>query len=197
MFGPFEECRMQERVRPSRRATYADLEAVHPHLVAEIIDGCLVTHPRPAPRHANASSVLGGIINGPFHSGRNGPGGWWILDEPELHLEDDVAVPDIAGWRRERMPRLPDTAYFEQAPAWICETISPSTARYDRGAKRDIYARHGVTHLWHLDPTDRLLETFELRDGLWVLLKAYRDDDAVAAPPFAAVPFQLGLLWAE
>ena len=186
---------MQDLAR--RPATYADLEAVPPHLVAEIIHGELVTHPRSRPRHAVVSSDLTSLINGPFHLGRGGPGGWWILDEPELHLGADVLVPDLAGWRRERMPAIPETAYFGVAPDWACEVASPATVRYDRGPKRDIYARRGVKHLWVIDPDARLLESFELRDGLWVLLRTFTDKEEVAAAPFGAVPFGLGLLWAE
>lgn len=180
-----------------RRATYADLEAAPPHLVAELIDGELVTHPRPRPRHVVVGSDLGTLLNAPFGFGRGGPGGWRILDEPELHLGDDVLVPDLAGWRRERMPKLPESAYFSLPPDWICEIVAPSTVRHDRGAKRDIYARHGVTHHWHIDPDARLLESFELRDGLWLLLRTFTDKADVAAAPFAEVPFGLGVLWAE
>lgn len=182
---------------PTRRATYADLLAAPPNLVAEILEGCLVTHPRPAPRHSNAASVLCGILNPTFQLGRGGPGGWWILQEPELHLDDDVAIPELGGWRRERMPRLPDTAWFELAPDWACEVLSPSTRRYDKGEKRDLYARHGVAHLWHVDPPERLLEVFELTGGKWLLWRTFRDDEEMAAPPFTAVPFRLGLLWAD
>lgn len=182
---------------PSPVATYADLEAVPPHLVAEIIRGRLVTHPRPRPRQINVGSVLGVLVSGPFQLGRGGPGGWWILDEPELHLGDDIAVPDLAGWRKERMPSLPDTAWFGLAPDWLCEVISPSTEAYDRGEKRDIYAAHGVQHLWLLDPDQRLLETFALHQGKWLLLATYRDAANIAAPPFEAVPFALDLLWAD
>jgi Uma2 family endonuclease len=181
-----------------RRAIYQDLCAVPPHLVAEILDGRLVTHPRPAPRHAVSTSRMGFVISGPFDLGRGGPGGRWILDEPELHLGNDVLVPDLAGWRRERMPKLPETAYFPLAPDWVCEIVSPSTARHDRGAKRDIYARHGVRHLWHVDPDVRLLEAFELgADGRWVLLRTYQDNDQIDAAPFSEVPFALGQLWAD
>ena len=181
---------------PTRRATYEDLLAAPPNLVAEIIGGRLVTHPRPAPRHIRASSRLGGILMQPFDVGVGGPGGWWLLDEPELHLGPDIAVPDVAGWRAERMPELPETAWFGLPPDWICETISPSTEGFDRGEKREIYAEHGVRHLWFLDPVAKLLETFELTTGKWLLLHTYRDDDTVIAPPFAAVPFSLDLMWA-
>ncbi len=179
----------------TRRATYADLEAAPPNMVAELIDGKLVTMPRPAPRNMNAGSGLGYFLQGPFHRGIGGPGGWWIIDEPEIHLAEDVVVPDLAGWRRERMPELPSIAFFPIAPDWICEVLSPSTARYDRGAKRDIYARHGVSHYWLLDPAQKLLEAFDLAGDKWLLQRTYRDGDTVAMPPFDAAPFALAQLW--
>jgi Uma2 family endonuclease len=178
-----------------RAATYEDLLAVPEHLVAEILFGELVTHPRPAPRHAVASSALGNVLGPPFQFGHGGPGGWLIIDKPELHLGKHVALPDLAAWRRERMPDLPETAWIEVAPAWVCEVLSPSTERYDRGDKRIIYAEAGVRHLWHVDPVLRMLEVFELRDGKWLLLELYRDDAQVAAAPFAEPNFALGLLW--
>ena len=187
---------MQDFVR--RRATYADLEAVSPLLVAELIDGELVTHPRPAAPHSLSYSVLGSLLGPPFQLSRGGPGGWWILDEPELHLADDVLVPDLAGWRREKLPKVPKAPYISLAPDWVCEIVSPSTARHDRGAKRDIYGRHGVRHIWHVDPDARLLEAFELGpDGRWLLLRTFKDNDTIDAAPFGEVPFELGLLWVD
>ena len=180
--------------RSRRRATYRDVLEAPPHMVAEIVGGTLHTHPRPAPRHAHASSALGAKIGDPFDYG-GGPGGWWILDEPELHLGDDVLVPDIAGWRRERMAEFPDTAYFTLAPDWVCEVLSPSTRDLDRHGKRPVYAREGVRHLWFVDPAARDLEAFELRDGAWALIAALRDNDTVSVPPFEAVPFPLDALW--
>jgi Uma2 family endonuclease len=176
-------------------ATYADLEKVPPHLVAEILFGSLVTHPRPSPRHAVASNSLGHELTGPFQKGRSGPGGWIFMTEPELHLGPHVVVPDLAGWRRERMPTMPDKTYIELPPDWVCEVISPSTAGIDRGPKRRIYATYGIGHLWHLDPIAKVLEVFELRDKHWVLHDTYVDGAEVSAPPFAAVPFQLSSLW--
>jgi Uma2 family endonuclease len=178
-------------------AGYEDLFDLPEHVVGEIINGRLVTHPRPAPRHARAYSVLGGELQGPYDQGRNGPGGWWILDEPEVHLMGDILVPDIAGWRRARLPRLPQTAWFELAPDWLCEILSPGTARVDRAEKLPIYARWGVAHVWLVDPDLRTLEAYENQAGRWVLLTTLKDDDAVCLPPFDAVSFGLAGLWAD
>lgn len=177
-------------------ATYEDLLAVPPNRVAEIILGRLHTHPRPAPRHARASSSLGGELVGPFDRGRGGPGGWWILDEPECHLGADVLVPDLAGWLRSRLPTLPDTAWFDMAPDWVCEVLSPGTARIDRAEKMPIYADAGVDHLWLIDPDLRTLEVFERRESNWLLLAVFENDDRVTAPPFAAIVIELDALWA-
>ena len=177
-------------------ATYEDLLGVPENLVAEIIHGQLYTTPRPSPRHAQASSSLGDELVSPYGKGRGGPGGWWILDEPELHLDEDVFVPDLAGWRRERMPQLPDTAWFELPPDWICEVLSPSTERIDRAEKMPRYAHHGVKWLWLVDPDIKTLEAFELHDGQWLLLETLADDAMVRLPPFDAAEFPLSALWA-
>jgi len=141
---------------------------------------------------------LGFAVWGPFDGGVNGPGGWWILDEPELHPAADVIVPDIAGWRRERMPSLPNTAWFAQAPDWVCEILSPSTANTDRAIKMPIYAREGVKHLWLVDPDARTHENYRLQDGgRWLLLATLKDDDPVTQPPFDAITFPLNTLWAD
>ena len=180
----------------ARIATCDDLLALPPHRVGEIVDGTLYSPPRPVPKHARSSSVMGGKLMMPFDEGRGGPGGWWILDEPEYHLEGHVLVPDLAGWRRERMPARPDAAWFEQAPDWVCEILSPATARLDRVRKMPIYAQAGVSHLWLVDPELRTLEAYELRDGRWLLLASHAEDDAVRVPPFDAIELELTLLWA-
>ena len=132
----------------------------------------------------------------PFGRGRGGPGGWRIHFDPELHPGDDILVPELAGWRRERMPELPDTPYFTLAPDWACEVLSPSTRRLDLQEKRPVYAREGVAYLWLVDPADRTLEAFELREGQWVLIACAKDDDPVSVRPFDAITFSLGDLWA-
>ena len=178
------------------RATYQDVLDAPAHRVAEIVDGTLHTHPRPAGPHTLAASSLGADLSTPFQFGRGGgPGGWWILDEPELHLGDDILVPDLAGWRRERMPEVPDTAWFTLAPDWVCEVLSASTRKLDLHGKRPIYAREAVRHLWLVDPTAHTLEAFELRDGQWVPIGAAQDDAPVRIPPFDAITFGLADLW--
>lgn len=180
----------------ARPATYADLLALPEHVNGEIIGGELIVTPRPAPRHAVAASVLGGQLGPPYHSGQGGPGGWWILDEPELHLGDDVLVPDLAGWRRRRMPVIPDTAYFTIPPDWICEVLSPGTARLDRQRKLAIYNRERVAHAWLLDPLERTLEVLRLDGQQWVIVSVHGEDDEVRAEPFEDTTLPLSHLWA-
>jgi Uma2 family endonuclease len=180
-----------------RAATYDDLLALPEHVVGEIIDGELHATPRPAPRHAVAASVLGGELVPPFHGGRGGPGGWWILDEPELHLGGDVLVPDLAGWRQSRMPAMPETAYFTLAPDWICEVVSPATARTDRLKKLRVYAREGVAHVWLVDPTARTLEVLRLENGRWSIVVVHGGSERVRAEPFEAITLPLAALWVD
>lgn len=181
-----------------RRATYGDLIAVPDHLVAEILDGELVTSPRPASPHAFASSGLLAALYGRFHGppgGASGPGGWWLLFEPELHLGPDVLVPDIAGWRLERMPTVPDVAGFTLAPDWACEVISPGTGRIDRTRKMPIYAREGVRHLWLVDPLLRTIEVYRLEAGRWMVASTHGGAAPVHAEPFEAVALDMGRWW--
>lgn len=163
--------------------------------MAEIVDGMLHVNPRPALPHAWAASAINRGIEAPFHDGRGGPGGWWIILEPELHLGDDILVPDLAGWRQQRMPVFPDAPYATLAPDWVCEVLSPSTRKLDLHGKRAAYERETVTHLWLVDPADRTLEAFELRDGEWVPVATAQDDASVRIRPFDAVTFSLGDLW--
>jgi Uma2 family endonuclease len=186
-----------------RRATYADLEAVPANKVAELIRGTLHVMPRPASRHARASSRLGAELDGPFDRGRSGPGGWIILDEPELHFPDpttpgeiDALVPDLAGWRRERMPEVPDVAAFTLAPDWICEVLSKSTEDVDREEKMPIYAREGVRHAWLVDPIAKTLEVYTLdAGGRWGEPVISRNAEVVRAVPFDAIGLDLSALW--
>lgn len=183
--------------QPARRpASYQDVLDAPEHLVAELIAGELHTHPRPAPSHATAASVLGMDIGSPFQRGRGGPGGWWIVDEPELHLHEDVLVPDLAGWRRERMPEQPKTAYYELSPDWVCEVLSPSTARVDRVLKVPVYVRERIAHVWLVNPADQTLEVLRLDGESYRLIATHGGSALVRAEPFAAVELELGALWA-
>jgi Uma2 family endonuclease len=186
------------RTTPTTRATYQDLLKVPEHLVAEIVDGELIASPRPALPHALASTVLGSDLLGRFHrGGGGGPGGWWILAEPELHLGDDIVVPDLAGWRRERMPRIPDAAYTDLAPDWVCEIVSPATARLDRVGKANIYAREKVAYLWLIDPRAQTLEAFRLEGGQLLRVAAHGGAGRVRVPPFDAVELDMQPWWIE
>lgn len=147
--------------------------------------------------HSAAGSVLSEELGPPFKRGRGGPGGWLILYEPELHLADHILVPDLAGWRRERLPRLPRTAYTTVTPDWVCEILSPRTARLDRTEKKPLYAELGVSYLWLIDPDALTLETYHPVDGRWVDMGAFSKDDRVRAVPFDAIELELGLLWAD
>jgi len=180
-----------------RPATYDDLVKLPDIVVAEIIGGELHSTPRPAPRHAVAGSALGGLIGPPFQRGQGGPGGWWILYEPELHLGDDVLVPDFGGWRRSRMPSVPKTAYFPLAPDWLCEVLSPSTAALDRARKLAVYAREGVSFTWLVDPLARTLEVLRLDAGRWTILATHVGDETVRAEPFVEVALPLADLWVD
>ena len=186
------------RVAPfDRRATYEDLKKVPDIMVAEIVDGELHVSPRPALPHANAASALGALLGLPFHFGRGGPGGWIILFEPELHFGRNVLVPDLAGWRRSRLPHVPDAPYLALAPDWVCEVSSPSTAMLDRAKKLQIYARAKVGHAWIIDPSAHLVEVLQREAGRWLIAAAYAGAKVVRADPFAEIPLDLGLLWTD
>jgi Uma2 family endonuclease len=167
-------------------------------MIAEVLDGQLHLQPRPAKHDAAAASALGEELGPPFKRGRGGPGGWLILDEPELHLLSDILVPDLAGWRRARMPAIvADEAYFVLAPDWIAEVVSPSSAKYDRTDKLAIYARERVGWVWLIDPIARTLEVLVLDESGWRLGGAWRDDARVRAQPFDAIELDLAILWAD
>ena len=178
---------------------YAQLEALPENLTGEIIDGRLYAQPRPANPHILTGSNLGGELYNPYQRGRGGPGGWWILDEPEIHFirNIEVLVPDLAGWRRERLPRLPRDQRIDLAPDWVCEILSPSTAKTDRVIKMPVYARYGVPYLWLVDPLAHTLEAFALHDGRWTVIGLFQEQDAVSVEPFTEIALELGVLWME
>jgi Uma2 family endonuclease len=179
-----------------RRATYQDVLDAPAHLNAELIHGDLRLSPRPGGPHTAASSALGALLAPPFQFGNGGPGGWLILDEPELHLGEDIVVPDLAGWRRHRMPVAPAGSYFELAPDWACEVLSRSTAVNDRAEKLPIYAAAGVQHVWLVDALQRTVEILRRHDSKWLIVDVFAGDARVRAEPFEAVELDLSQLWA-
>lgn len=186
-----------------RRATYDDILALPEHVVGEIISGELIVSPRPASPHARASSLVGRDLGDPFDRppGGDAPGGWWLIDEPELHLGNDIVVPDLAGWRRERMPKIPNVTAFELSPDWVCEIVSPSTVRIDRTSKMAIYARAQVPHLWLIDPIARTLESYRLDLDLdhehWIVAATHAGEEKIRVAPFQAVELDLSRWWIE
>jgi Uma2 family endonuclease len=176
-----------------KRATYDDLRRVPEHFVAEMFDGELYASPRPAVPHARAATKLVAKLDDPFDF--DGPGGWIFLAEPELHLGNDVLVPDIAGWRRARLPALHNEPYLALAPDWVCEVLSPATEAIDRGQKLRIYSREGVAHAWLIDPLRRTLEVLVLEAGSLERLEEHDGDSIIRARPFDAVELELSALW--
>jgi Uma2 family endonuclease len=185
--------------KAERRATYEDVLRAPEHKVAEVIEGEMYLTPRPGKPHAFASSTLGGELQGPFGRGRGGPGGWIILDEPELHLgaEPAILVPDLAGWHADRAPMAGAEPFFTVVPDWACEVVSPRTGRLDRIKKLPFYAASGVRHAWLLDPLQRTLEVYRNEAGRWTLLSTHSDQDKIRAEPFDAVELELGVLWSD
>lgn len=179
----------------SKRATYEDLRDLPDYVVGEIVNGELHISPRPALPHARAAGRIAGDLDGPFDRGRNGPGGWIILPEPELHLGPDVVVPDIAGWRRERPPDL-TAAFASLPPDWLCEVLSPGTVRFDRAEKLAVYARAGVHHVWLVDPLAQLLEVLALDSGTWRIIATHTGNAVIPAVPFDAIELELAAFWA-
>jgi Uma2 family endonuclease len=160
-----------------------------------MFDGELYASPRPALPHTRAASLLGAMLTGPFDRGLDGPGGWVILDEPELHFGNDVLVPDIAAWRRSRLPNVPAEAYLTLAPDWICEVLSPATETIDRTKKLRVYARVRVAHAWLLDPLRQSLEVLALESGRWTPHALHEGAARVRVPPFDALELELAALW--
>jgi Uma2 family endonuclease len=176
-------------------ATYEDIEALPVGWVGEIIADELYASPRPAFRHLHVATRLGALLNLPFDIGRGGPGGWCFMDEPELHFQRNIVVPDLAGWRRERMPEPPDVPWVTLAPDWVCEVLSTSTKYMDRARKMPLYRSEGVSHAWLIDPLRYTLEVYRGEQSRWVRVGLYEGGAIVRAEPFEAVPLELPLLW--
>ncbi len=185
-------------LQAKKSATYEDLSRIPENMTGEIIDGELIVTPRPARKHLGASSVLGAELIPPYWLGRgNGPGGWIILLEPEIKFGEDILVPNLAGWRKERFPIEEPHNWISVVPDWACEVLSPGTLRNDRVKKTPIYGLHGVGHLWLINPSDRTLDVYRLESGKWVVAGLYSENDKVRAEPFLEVEIELANLWME
>ena len=193
---------MSHNAEKKQKVTYQDILNLPEHMVGEIVDGELFVTPRPRPQHALAASRLTAKLETSFGGGGEGPGGWWILVEPELHLggepNNQVLVPDLAGWKKATLPKLPEQdAHISVVQDWVCEILSPSNARLDRAKKVPKYASFGVRHLWLINPKEKTLEAFRLQGDKWLLLRTYVESDKVSIEPFEAIEFNLGALWEE
>ncbi|MCL5405323.1 MAG: Uma2 family endonuclease [Deltaproteobacteria bacterium] len=182
-----------------KSATYEDLYKIPDNMIGEIIDGELIATPRPAPKHARATTVLSNII-GPsydrFGEG-GGPGGWIFLYEVEIKLGEHILVPDLAGWKQERFPTEIEHNWIPVAPDWICEFLSPATLRTDKIKKMPVYAQFGVAYAWLIDPRDKTLDIYSLESGRWSLLGSFVENDKVRAEPFLEIEINLADLWLE
>lgn len=182
---------------PTRRPlTLLDPDDLPEDVVGEIIDGELHVHPRPDDPHGRAALELILRLGNSFHHGVGGPGGWVLRVEPRIQFGSQSLVPDLAGWRQERFA-APRKGPLQIAPDWICEILSPSTARHDRVRKLPIYAEHEVRHAWLIDPALRTLEVLRLESGAWMIVSAHEEDEKVRAEPFDAVEVDLAQLWGE
>lgn len=176
------------------RATYEDLCAVPERFIAELIDGDLYASARPPVPYVYTASALAARIGATLDRGREGSGGWFLLNKPEIHLRDDAIVPDIAAWQCDRLPeKIPD--YFDFAPDWVCEVLAPNTEALDRTKKLAVYAREGVSHVWLVNPAIQTLEVLRLESQRWSLIAAHEGGTCVRAEPFAALELELARLW--
>jgi Uma2 family endonuclease len=181
-----------------RPATLQDLEALAPGLKGEILDGELYVQPRPRAKHARVEAAIVGSTHGPYDVGRGGPGGWWILPEPGVELPGSPEFsPDVAGWRRARLPVLPEDEPIRLAPDWVCEVLSPGTRGYDLLKKRPFYARSGVEWLWYVDVEARTVSVSQLRGGVWAEVAVHGEDQCVHLQPFTDVELDLGVWWSS
>lgn len=194
---PHHECTINSMSLLKKESNpYLELEQLPESVIGEVLNGTLITSPRPAPRHIRSASVLGSTLFEPFDRGKGGPGGWWILIEPEIRLNNDVLVPDLAGWRREKVPVIPtEKAYFDIAPNWVCEILSNSTARIDRVIKMPIYAREKIDFVWLIDPERRTLEVYSRSENFWTQIQVFADDMLIKAAPFQDCEIELNSLW--
>lgn len=184
-------------MQPARKPpTLADIDALPSGVKGEIIEGVLYTMTRPRGPHQSTAMIIGSDINGPFQRGKGGPGGWWILGEPGIELPNTPEIaPDIAGWRKERLPQLPADSAITVVPDWVCEILSPTTRRHNVLVKKPYYAKIGVRHVWIVDLSARTVAASRLQDGLWVELGTWGDEKDARIEPFVEVALDISSWW--
>jgi Uma2 family endonuclease len=176
--------------------TLADLDALPPGIIGEIIEGVLYTMTKPRARHQRTGLEIGSGLLGPFDHGRGGPGGWWIVTEPGIELPSTPEIsPDVAGWRRERMADLPVDEPIRVVPDWVCEILSPTTRRHDMLRKLPYYAKIGVPFMWLVDIEARVLTVHRLDGDTWRVIGTYSDETEARIEPFDAVPLSIADWW--
>ncbi|MDR3569051.1 MAG: Uma2 family endonuclease [Syntrophobacteraceae bacterium] len=178
-------------------ATYEDLYDVPENLIGEIVNGELTVPPRPTRKHGYAATALIEEVGPPYHRGRGGPGGWSFIAEPEVIFGEDIMAPDVAGWKAQRFLWEEDRNPVSVAPDWVCEVLSPKTVRNDKVRKMPVYARHGVGHIWLIDPAAMTMDAFRLESGRWLLLASFSENDKARVEPFQEIEINLAYLWAE
>jgi hypothetical protein len=178
-------------LRPSG-AIYDDVIAAPRNLVAEIVEGRLYGTHRAPLRLSLVASAVGRVLDS---SERDR---WWILPKAEIHLGDNVLVPDLSGWRRERLPEIPDAPWMSIVPDWTCEVmLSPSAERLDRVVKMPFYAHEGVACVWLVKPLTRTLEVYWRDGSSWSLIDVRSGDGIIRVEPFDELEWDLGRLWAD
>jgi len=188
---------MSTTTKPSTKPpTLADLDALPPGIVGEIIDGVLYTMTKPRMRHQRTGTGISADLRGPFDLGRGGPGGWWIVTEPGIELPNTPEIsPDVAGWRRERMPEMPGDEPIRVVPDWVCEILSKNTRRHDQVVKMPYYAKIGVAYAWVADAEARVLVAYRLESGAWRVIGTYSNETEARIEPFDTVPVNVADWW--
>lgn len=184
-------------MKPTSRAkaTYADIEKLPENVVGELIDGELFVSPRPALLHASVETALSYELLRADDRRGGGRGGWCILIEPELHLGKDVLVPDLAGWRAHRAPNVRTEVHAKTVPDWVCEIVSPATARLDRTRKLSRYAKAGVRNAWIVDPPTKSVDVLRLVGKRWTIVDSATHDDRKVIEPFEEIEIDLSRVW--
>jgi Uma2 family endonuclease len=186
--------RILPRREAGRPAGWDDLDRVPEGYIGEIVAGEIVVTPRPNPPHMKAAGELTHALGSPFHRGIGGPGGWVLYEEPRIRFGEDVRVPDLAGWRRERWVEPPRKGPLTVIPDWVCEVLSATTRAEDLAVKLPLYAQAKVRHAWLVDPDGHTLEVYRLEQA-WMLVATYAGDARIRAEPFDAVELDLSPLW--